>query len=275
MDEEDLFQLLDISPSATDQEVKKAYRKKALTCHPDKCDGSDAAQLFGRYKKAAEVLLDPEARKSYEKVLRARKERQERDNSLDSTRKKFKSDLEAREKAFDKGIKKELDDEAKMAAEIERLQKEGSRELEEENEKLKKLIAQELASKSSFKIGSPPSKPGFQVKVSWTHHPEDLTEQQVLEKLRIFGRISSSFLSSRKRRGIVEFVDKLAADSVVNSQSLRDLKITPLFDVSKPAPVTESNPTPSNLPSYSMPSSFGTSEFERDLLEQLKRKAQE
>lgn len=267
-EEEDLFQLLDIAPTATDQEVKKAYRKKALTCHPDKSDGPDAAALFGRYKKAAELLLDPEARKSYEKVLRAKKDRQEKDNSLDSTRKKFKNDLEAREKAFEKGYKTELDEKAKLAALIERLQREGSRAIEKENEKIKKLIVEERLAQQSYPI-SAETKPGFQIKVSWRNHPDNLNHEQVEEKLKIFGTISSSFLSDHKKRGIVEFANKSSAEAAINSPLLQDFNLSPLFDVSKPA---VSRVAPS---SNSMPSTFGTSEFERNLLAQLKRKAEE
>lgn len=269
MDEEDLFQLLDIPSSATDQEVKKAYRKKALTCHPDKCDGPDAAALFGRYKKAAEVLLDPEARKSYERVLRARKERQERDNSLDSTRKKFKFDLEAREKAFDKNVKKDLDDKAKLAAEIARLQKEGSRELEKENEKLKKLIAQEKASRTTDPIAEK-TVSGFQVKVSWKGHLQDLDDKQVLDKLKLFGTISSHFLSSRKKRGIVEFANKTSAEAALKSLLVNEFKITPLFDVAETGVPQASQRVPSA--EHCMPASFGTSDFEKGLLEQLERR---
>lgn len=36
----DCYKILEISPDATDQEVKKAFRKKALSCHPDKIQGA-------------------------------------------------------------------------------------------------------------------------------------------------------------------------------------------------------------------------------------------
>ena len=34
--EKDLYALLEIEPDADEKTIKKAYRKKALTCHPDK-----------------------------------------------------------------------------------------------------------------------------------------------------------------------------------------------------------------------------------------------
>lgn len=34
--EEDYYGILGIDPGATDAQINKAFRKKALTCHPDK-----------------------------------------------------------------------------------------------------------------------------------------------------------------------------------------------------------------------------------------------
>nr|CAD7205309.1 unnamed protein product [Timema douglasi] len=43
--------------------VKKAYRKKALTCHPDKHpDNPRAGELFHQLSQALEVLADEQAR---------------------------------------------------------------------------------------------------------------------------------------------------------------------------------------------------------------------
>uniref|UniRef100_A0A8D0WHG5 DnaJ heat shock protein family (Hsp40) member C17 n=1 Tax=Sus scrofa TaxID=9823 RepID=A0A8D0WHG5_PIG len=59
----DLYALLGIGEKAADKEVKKAYRQKALSCHPDKNpDNPRAAELFHQLSQALEVLTDAAAR---------------------------------------------------------------------------------------------------------------------------------------------------------------------------------------------------------------------
>ncbi|XP_027409363.1 dnaJ homolog subfamily C member 17 isoform X2 [Bos indicus x Bos taurus] len=59
----DLYALLGIEEKAEDKEVKKAYRQKALSCHPDKNpDNPRAAELFHQLSQALEVLTDAAAR---------------------------------------------------------------------------------------------------------------------------------------------------------------------------------------------------------------------
>ncbi|KAJ3770814.1 DnaJ-domain-containing protein [Lentinula raphanica] len=65
--ETDLYDLLGISPSASEDEIKKAYRKKARDIHPDKNrDDPNAGTKFQEMAAAYEILSDPETRALYD-----------------------------------------------------------------------------------------------------------------------------------------------------------------------------------------------------------------
>lgn len=64
----DYYQILDIPKNANQDEIKKAYRKKALQFHPDKNPGDSAAEKkFKEISEAYEVLSDDQKRQIYDR----------------------------------------------------------------------------------------------------------------------------------------------------------------------------------------------------------------
>ncbi|XP_031825470.1 dnaJ protein homolog 1 [Nomia melanderi] len=63
----DYYNILGINKGATDDEIKKAYRKLALKYHPDKNRSADAEEKFKEIAEAYEVLSDAKKREVYDK----------------------------------------------------------------------------------------------------------------------------------------------------------------------------------------------------------------
>ncbi len=65
---EDYYAILGVSKTATQVEIKKAYRKKAIEFHPDKNPGdAKAEEQFKKAAEAYEILGDPDKRAKYDR----------------------------------------------------------------------------------------------------------------------------------------------------------------------------------------------------------------
>ncbi len=68
MDYKDYYAILGVPKTATQAEIKKAYRKLARELHPDTNKDADAEKRFKEANEAQAVLTDPEKRKQYDEL---------------------------------------------------------------------------------------------------------------------------------------------------------------------------------------------------------------
>jgi curved DNA-binding protein len=69
MEYKDYYKILGVSKTASQDEIKKAYRKLAMKYHPDQNPGNTAAEdKFKEINEANEVLADPEKRAKYDQL---------------------------------------------------------------------------------------------------------------------------------------------------------------------------------------------------------------
>lgn len=67
---ENFYQLMNISQTATLAEIKRAFRTLSIVLHPDKNDAEDANIKFRNLVSVYETLRDPTKREKYDKVLK-------------------------------------------------------------------------------------------------------------------------------------------------------------------------------------------------------------
>ena len=67
----EFYELLGVGRTATEAEIKKAYRKLAMEYHPDRNSSPDAEAKFKEITEAYEVLRDPQKRAAYDRYGKA------------------------------------------------------------------------------------------------------------------------------------------------------------------------------------------------------------
>jgi DnaJ family protein C protein 17 len=232
---QDFYALLDLSPSATDSEIRRGYRKTALKYHPDKIANPTPADIekFHLLQIANDVLSDASIRQLYDNAREARLRKQREREQMGAAKRKMREDLEAAERAGaaaaagQRGMKRSWasadddDAEVKLQREIERIAEDGrrrrreagdklKRELEEEEQKAQaeKEEARKVADRGSQRVdrsqdgGANVPELDRTVKVRWEREALDLDSDRLKALFGSFGKVEGTFMLKDKRKRV-------------------------------------------------------------------------
>ena len=94
-DDIDLYAVLGVSSDSTPQDIRRAYRQKALLFHPDKYDGDETK--FNLILKSYEILSDTSLKSKYDELCQIKLTKLENRAKLDDLTRRFQDELIASE----------------------------------------------------------------------------------------------------------------------------------------------------------------------------------
>lgn len=200
----DYYELLSIPATASEAEIRRAYRKTSLQYHPDKVaptpENLDKFQLL---QTALNILTDAPEKLKYDQTRDAKLRRLAETAALDSRRRQMVEDLEKREAASvqQQGVKRTWTD---RELEIKRIQEENRKRREAATaQKVSEAQARAEAAQAKEKEQQSSDSMDRSVKVRWIKEGEGLEiDQQALEDNFAAGDVENVVLLKDKKRRI-------------------------------------------------------------------------
>jgi formylglycine-generating enzyme required for sulfatase activity len=148
------YEILEISPNVTQEQIKKQYRFLLHAWHPDKFPESDqktmAEEKVKLINEAYSILSDPQKRRDYDLRIGTRSSEYSRQTYASKPREEEKSYYE---KAYEERVKREYYEQQRMRAEKERAEAEAIRKKKIEEER--KRAEEESRKRESVKKRDP------------------------------------------------------------------------------------------------------------------------
>ena len=235
----DLYELLAVAETCSLQELTTGFRKKALTCHPDKFPNDEPKkEMFLLIKKALELLTDKAARNAYDSCRKQKKIHEERLSQMDATRKKFKQTLEKNEqrasKAYPTPTGQSCTD--KLRAEVERIRQEGSRLVVEELERLHREFQEDKP--------QPAASGTIHLIIRFISNTSGYTDEELQSVFQKYGEIST-IVNKGSKRALIEFNSDHISQFIENEKGLDG---RPFASVRIQKPIDATSPTSSSRP---------------------------
>ena len=196
----DYYELLAIPATASESEIRRAYRKTSLLYHPDKVKPTpENLDKFQLLQTAINILTDAAEKTKYDQTREARQRRLAETAALESRRRKMKEELEKREGNLGmptvNGAKRTWSD---RELEIKRIA--------EENRKRRGAAVQQKAQEAQARAQAeeePSHSIDRSVKVRWVKEGEGLdTDQNTLEENFPAGDVENVLVLKEKKRRI-------------------------------------------------------------------------
>ncbi|KAL9106147.1 MAG: hypothetical protein Q9227_008795 [Pyrenula ochraceoflavens] len=237
----DFYELMSISPTASEAEIRQGYRKTTLKYHPDRVgDTPENRENFHQLKIAQDVLSDPTLRALYDQSREAR-ERKKREEALwDSAKRRMVEDLERRERGAKRGPSQDnsADEQERKTQRIAENNRRLMAQWKEKRERQKQhdaLKDQERRDQEAQQAAQAREKPTNghgnshepenerTVKVRWIREGlgNDIDEQRLADLFGVFGKVEDVFvLKDKKRRLEGQKEKKIVATGVMTFASV-------------------------------------------------------
>jgi DnaJ homolog subfamily C member 17 len=213
----DIYAFLSIPPTATEAEIRKAYRKQSLLYHPDKNPAPSAVEKFHYLNLSLDILVSPAARAAYDNVRKARAAKAERTAKYDDERRRMQRDLESREQD---AKRRKLGQHKKTDVEEDFNLREAVEKLKEESARLKrardKKLQEESAKQDDKEEDIDESERTLKVRFRKGIDRESLSIQKLEEIFSEFGTIQNVILG---KSALVVFENLAAAKKALNELS--------------------------------------------------------